>query len=96
MAGGIVLQNTTLPASTLDSPVKWVSGCLQVNAAMAARLLEDKKGGPSAKAGQAEGNGLLADDRFKPMFEDPAFTIDEDAEEFKSLHPNSRKPPQHD
>ena len=70
---------------------------MQVNAAMAARLLEDKKGGQGAKgakAGQAEGNGLLADDRFKPMFEDPAFAIDEDAEEFKSLHPNARKPRQ--
>lgn len=61
---------------------------MQVNAAMAARLLDDKK---ASAAGQAGGSGLLADDRFKRMFEDPAFAIDEDAQEFRSLHPNARE-----
>ncbi|KAK9809324.1 hypothetical protein WJX73_004781 [Symbiochloris irregularis] len=64
----------------------------KVNAAVAARLMEDKKGraGAGAGAGQDGARGLLQDDRFKPMFEDPAFAIDENTEEFRSLHPNAR------
>ena len=56
----------------------------------AAKILEDEEGADGgkkkAKGGQAS---LMADDRFKTMFEDPAFAIDERAEEYKVLHPNA-------
>ena len=64
---------------------------LQVNATMAARLLAEKKESRGDGEQQAEA-GLLADDRFRRMFEDPEFAIDETAGEFKDLHPNSRMP----
>ncbi len=68
---------------------------------MAARLLAEQAeaeapgqdGGPPAKrrrAGDVSVNPL-ADDRFKAMFEDPAFVIDERSDEYKVLHPNAAK-----
>ena len=65
---------------------------MQVNAALAAKLATDataiEEGGKKKKP-KAEGQALLADERFQSMFKDPAFTIDEDAEEYKVLHPNA-------
>ena len=34
---------------------------------------------------------VLEDDRFKAMFEDPSFAVDEAAEEYKIYHPNAGK-----
>lgn len=68
-----------------------MSAFFQVNATLAAKLLsEDGKEAPNkkAKTGQTQ---LLEDDRFKDMFQDPAFTIDETAEEYRILHPNAGK-----
>ena len=64
--------------------------CLQVNAMYAAKILADEEGldGAKKKAKGGEAN-LMADDRFKTMFEDPAFAIDERAQEYKVLHPNA-------
>lgn len=44
-----------------------------------------RKGGANA----AGGPSLLEDDRFKAMFEDPEFAIDERSAEWKLLHPNT-------
>ena len=56
----------------------------------AAKMMADEEGVDGAKkkvkGGQAS---LMADDRFKTMFEDPAFAINEQAEEYKVLHPNA-------
>ena len=65
---------------------------------MAARLLAEQgagdegapEGGPS-KGKKAPAGNLLADERFQRMFQDPAFSIDQNAEEFKNLHPNARE-----
>lgn len=34
---------------------------------------------------------LLEDDRFKAMFQDPSFAVDETADEYKFHHPNAGK-----
>jgi ribosome biogenesis protein ENP2 len=39
-------------------------------------------------AAAAGGMSLLEDDRFKVMFEDPEFAVDERSAEYKALHPN--------
>lgn len=70
---------------------------LQVNAQAAARILAEQagvdlgEGGKKRKggAGAAGGPSLLEDDRFKAMFEDPEFAIDERSAEWKLLHPNT-------
>lgn len=62
-----------------------------MNAATAARLLAEKKGqGEAVQDGKPAEGGLMADQRFSRMFEDPAFAIDERSEEFRTLHPNAR------
>lgn len=69
----------------------------QVNAQAAARILAEQagvdlgEGGKKRKggAGAAGGPTLLEDDRFKAMFEDPEFAIDERSAEWKLLHPNT-------
>ena len=90
--------------------MRWV----QVNAQLAARLLEaqgngktgattntvddgpgidsDSDGGvqqPKRARLAAAAAGLLADERFAPMFKDTAFAIDEQSEEYRLLHPNA-------
>lgn len=49
----------------------------------------DVEGGK--KKGKGNQANILADERFQTMFEDPAFAIDEQAEEYKVLHPNAGK-----
>lgn len=51
---------------------------------------------PAARGGDSEdedapaaGTGLMEDDRFKAMFEDPDFAINEESEEYRLLHPNA-------
>lgn len=73
---------------------------LQVNAKAAARLLlqqeaatvdaavADTQKAAAAGRTKAPAPNPLADDRFKAMFEDAAFTIDERSEEYRALHPN--------
>lgn len=62
----------------------------QVNAAMAARLL-DAEAGAGAKKATSDGTSLLADDRFAAMFRDEEFAIDEASKEYLALHPNAGK-----
>lgn len=38
---------------------------------------------------QAAATDLMADDRFKAMFEDPEFAINEESDEYRLLHPNA-------
>ncbi|KAK9867626.1 hypothetical protein WJX84_003781 [Apatococcus fuscideae] len=61
----------------------------KVNAKAAARMLAGQKNaGPDGeKAGAAE-PGLVDDPRFKAMFEQDDFAIDEDTKEYRALHPN--------
>ena len=46
----------------------------------------------AGKPAPAVQQSLLEDSRFKVMFEDPAFTIDERSDEWKLLHPNTGEP----
>ena len=55
---------------------------------------EDRKAGKRKRPGQEDGpdaTQLLRDERFKAMFEDEAFAVDEKSEEYLALHPNARK-----
>ena len=45
-------------------------------------------GAPGKKAKKSAGT-LLQDERFRALFEDQAFAIDEQSEEYKALHPNA-------
>lgn len=68
-----------------------VCGVVQVNAALAAKLMAE---GQEAEEGAGKkdrqpATELLADERFKSLFEDKAFAIDEQSEEYKALHPNA-------
>lgn len=59
----------------------------KVNAMAAARLLQKQEEGGKEAAVAAS---VLADDRFKKMFENPAFRIDEESIDYRLLHPNAR------
>ena len=48
-----------------------------------------EEGAARKKAKGPSQQSLLADKRFRSMFEDPAFAIDERAEDYKVLHPNA-------
>ncbi len=54
----------------------------------AAAAAKGAKGGKGAKAG---GPTPLGDDRFAALFQDPDFHIDEEADEYRLLHPNAAK-----
>ena len=51
----------------------------------------DADGAAPSKKSRRPAGDLLGDDRFKALFEDTAFTIDEQSEEYKALHPNAGK-----
>lgn len=57
----------------------------KVNADVAAKILAEAEQDES-EAGKA---GLLGDERFAKMFEDKDFAIDENANDYKLLHPNA-------
>ena len=64
----------------------------QVNKELAAKLMEEAESisekeslGKKVKAGQVVSSSLLKDTRFKAMFENPAFQIDKNADEFRQF-----------
>jgi len=66
----------------------------QVNKELAAKLMESAESisqketlGKKVKAGQVVSSSLLKDTRFKDLFENPAFQIDKNADEFRLLNP---------
>ncbi|MCO5549232.1 hypothetical protein L7F22_002699 [Adiantum nelumboides] len=71
----------------------------KVNKELAARLLadagdyaeseSDKETGMKRK--KSKKSSLLEDERFKAMFTDKAFEVDEESQEYKLLHPNVKK-----
>ena len=73
---------------------------LQVNRKLAAQAMldarkreaedmEELEGEPSAKKRKPSGPSVLEDPRFQALFEDPSFAVDEEADEYKTLHPNA-------
>jgi ribosome biogenesis protein ENP2 len=56
----------------------------KVNKTMASDLLQKESVGKSKKTGD-----ILHDDRFKGLFEDPAFEVDKDSREYLLHHPSS-------
>jgi hypothetical protein len=66
---------------------------MQVNALYAAKIMAEtgelEEGAPAKRSKTATQQSVLADDRFQGMFEDPAFTIDQGADDYKVLHPNA-------
>lgn len=75
--------------------------CAQVNRTLAAKLMAQQELAAQQQQGECEaegppakkrkGDGLpnaLADDRFKALFVDEAFAVDEDSAEYRLLHPN--------
>lgn len=70
----------------------------QVNRAVAARLLaqqqleedqqQQQEDEPAAKKHKTSDTNPMLDDRFKVMFEDEAFAVDEHSDEYRLLHPN--------
>ncbi|KAI5070277.1 hypothetical protein GOP47_0014620 [Adiantum capillus-veneris] len=71
----------------------------KVNKELAARLLEDAGNDAESESDEESGvkrkkskkSSLLEDERFKAMFTDKAFEVDEESQEYKLLHPNFRK-----
>ena len=51
--------------------------------------MEEVEGEPSAKKRKPSGPSVLEDPRFQALFEDPSFAVDEEADEYKTLHPNA-------
>ena len=73
---------------------------VQVNRKLAAQAMldarkreaedtEELEGEPSAKKRKPSGPSVLEDPRFQALFEDPSFAVDEEADEYKTLHPNA-------
>jgi NUC153 domain len=58
----------------------------QAAAKEGAASADDKAG---SKKRKAPAGNLLEDDRFKALFEDPSFAVDEAADEYRALHPNA-------
>lgn len=58
---------------------------------MLASQAEAEEGADEAKGKRAKkpAGDLLADNRFKALFENKEFAIDEQSEEYKALHPNA-------
>lgn len=50
-------------------------------------MLQESEGGKEA----AVASGVLTDNRFKRMFENPDFKIDEESDEYRLLHPHAGK-----
>lgn len=81
----------------LVSPMRLLTAacvCKQVNADLAARAMLGTEGADGEGVGQGKrakkpAGDLLGDERFKALFEDTAFAIDEQSEEYKALHPNA-------
>lgn len=61
----------------------------KVNAATAARLMAGKSGADGNVPASVDASNPLGDDRFAAMFADPAFAVDEQAQEYKAAHPNA-------
>ncbi|PSC72487.1 Nucleolar 10 [Micractinium conductrix] len=78
------------------SRISLVKKLPRVNAQAAARIIAEQAGvdleeggKKKRKAGDTALPSLLDDNRFKAMFEDPEFAIDEMSSEWKLLHPNT-------
>lgn len=68
----------------------------KVNKTLAAKLqieasLAEKSKAKKSKEKLEVASGLLKDDRFKGLFENPDFEIDEESEQFKQLTPALKK-----
>ncbi|GAB5591365.1 Small ribosomal subunit bioproteinsis [Umbelopsis nana] len=59
-----------------------------VNKELAKKLLDESKKKKAKKEGQAN---PMEDDRFRDMFADPDFQVDEASNEYKLLHPTAKK-----
>ena len=88
------------PAKTSPCATQLLLLCLQVNRKLAAQAMldarkreaedmEELEGEPSAKKRKPSGPSVLEDPRFQALFEDPSFAVDEEADEYKTLHPNA-------
>lgn len=60
-----------------------------MNAVFAAKIMADDNGEEANSQKRAKTQSILADERFQNMFEDPAYAIDEQADDYKVLHPNA-------
>ncbi|KAM4770798.1 nucleolar protein 10 [Rhinophrynus dorsalis] len=59
----------------------------KVNKELALKLYEEEEEQPVQKKKQKKMPSILSDDRFKVMFENPDFQVDETSEEFRLLNP---------
>uniref|UniRef100_A0A3B4DPK1 Nucleolar protein 10 n=1 Tax=Pygocentrus nattereri TaxID=42514 RepID=A0A3B4DPK1_PYGNA len=60
----------------------------KVNKELAVKLMEEDERALSAKKKKSKGTtSILSDDRFKVMFENPDYQVDEQSEEFRLLNP---------
>ena len=91
---------TSAPRRTPPCATKPVLLSVQVNRKLAAQAMldarkreaedmEELEGEPSAKKRKPSGPSVLEDPRFQALFEDPSFAVDEEADEYKTLHPNA-------
>ena len=71
----------------------------QVNRKMAAQAMLQAAAEEEVPTGETSNKkrktlpNVLEDNRFKAMFEDPSFAVDEAADEYKFHHPNAGKAP---